>query len=66
MKGSLFFRSLLCSLQVMRESSILLGIAGMVSHMFQGGEELSAYAGIGFLFVAVFVSVTIESMGGGK
>lgn len=66
MKGSLFFRSLICFLVVLRESSMLLGVAGLAENLFQSGSALSALAGGGFLLLSVAVLIVTKTLGGSK
>ncbi len=60
MKENLFFQSLICFLKVVGESSMLLGVAGLASHLFDGGAEVSAFSGVGFLILAVVVSIGLK------
>ena len=66
MNRSLFFESLLCCLVVIKDSAMLLGVAGLAENLFQSGAVLSALAGGGFLLLACALTVVTKALGGSK
>lgn len=47
------------TLLAMRESSLLLGVAGLAENLFQGGSAWPAILGAGFLVLSVFIGAYI-------
>lgn len=66
MKRNRFFRILICLLRVIREGSILLGVAGIAEHLFQSGSVISSCFGSAFLLLSFLVLVALDIIGGAK